>query len=109
MFDRQGETIAYAALRLYGAGRARVSLQLAPQPQHLNVDAAVEDILVDAGRLQKVLAGEGPSGRRQEGHQKRLFALGQGNGAARRVGEPTGAEIKLPAFETVATRGQLVV
>jgi hypothetical protein len=47
--------VADAALGPDDARRAGIDLQLAPQPQDLHIDAAVEYILVDAGRSQKVL------------------------------------------------------
>src|SRR5580704_18865099 len=57
-FDGQRKHVADAAFGQDDARRIWIGLQLAPQAQHLNVDAAIEDILVDAGRLQKVLAGK---------------------------------------------------
>src|ERR1700724_1599713 len=56
--DRQGEHVADAALCPDDAGRARIAFQLAPQPQDLHVDAAVEDIFMNAGRLKQILAAE---------------------------------------------------
>src|SRR5580700_6369820 len=56
--DRQSAQVAETALRLDDTGRSRIGLELAPQPQDLHVDAAVEHILVHAGRLQKMLAGK---------------------------------------------------
>ena len=56
-FDVQREYVANAAFGQDDTRRVWIGLQLAPQAQHLNVDAAIEDIFVDAGRLQKVLAG----------------------------------------------------
>ena len=53
---RQCEHVAYSALGLNNAWRARIGLQLAPQSQDLNVDAPVEDIFVDARCLQQVFA-----------------------------------------------------
>ena len=55
-FDGQRKHVANAAFGQDDARRA-IGLQLAPQAQHLNVDTTIEDIFVDAGRLQKVLAG----------------------------------------------------
>jgi hypothetical protein len=49
---RNGEYISEAALGLDDARRARIALELAPQAENLHIDAAVEDILVNAGRLQ---------------------------------------------------------
>ena len=57
-FDRQREHVADAALCLDDAGRARIAFQFAPQPQDLYVDATVEDIFMNAGRLKQILAAE---------------------------------------------------
>jgi hypothetical protein len=56
-FDGQRKYVANAAFGQDDARRVWIGLQLAPQAQDLHVDAAIEDIFVDAGRLQKVLAG----------------------------------------------------
>ena len=53
-----GHEVADAALCLDDAGRARIAFQFAPQPQHLYVDATVEDIFLNAGRLKQILAAE---------------------------------------------------
>lgn len=57
------ENIADAALGLNDARRSRIAPQLAPQPQHLNVDAAIENIFMNGGRLKQMLAGQGALGR----------------------------------------------
>src|ERR1700730_16704257 len=79
-FDRQGKDVTDAALRADDMGRAGIGLELASQPQDLHVDAAVEHILVNAGRLQKVLAGKRPQRRVEKGDQQGVFALGQRDG-----------------------------
>jgi hypothetical protein len=43
--DGQGKHIPDAALGLDDAGRVEPGLQLAPQPQNVDIDAAVEEIL----------------------------------------------------------------
>ena len=55
-FDRQSAHVADTALGLDDARCAWIGLELAAQAQDLHVDAAVEHILVHAGRLQQVLA-----------------------------------------------------
>lgn len=50
-FDGWTEDIAEAAFGLDDLRRAGIGLQLATEPQHLHIDAAVEDILVDPGGL----------------------------------------------------------
>jgi len=49
---RNGEYISDAALGLDDARCARIALELTPQAENLHIDAAVEDIFVNAGRLQ---------------------------------------------------------
>jgi len=67
--NRQGEHVADASLRPDDARRAGVGLELAPQPQDLHIDGAVEDIFVHAGRLQQVLAAERSLRRVEKGDQ----------------------------------------
>ena len=56
-FDGQRKYVANAAFGQDDARRVWIGLQLAPQAQYLNVDTTIEDIFMDPGRLQKVLAG----------------------------------------------------
>jgi hypothetical protein len=51
--DRQREDISDAAFGPDQPCRARIDLQLAPQPQDLHVDAAIENILVNTGSLKR--------------------------------------------------------
>jgi hypothetical protein len=51
--DRQREHVANAALGLNHARCTGISLQLAPQPQDLDIDAAIENILVNSGGCNK--------------------------------------------------------
>jgi hypothetical protein len=55
-FDRQHEDVADAALRLDCAWGTRIDLQFTPQLQDLDIDAPIEDMFVDRGGLQQVLA-----------------------------------------------------
>jgi len=55
-FHWQSENIAKAALGLDHAWRTRTYLQFAPQPQNLNVDAPIENVLMDARRLQQMFS-----------------------------------------------------
>ncbi len=50
--DRKCEDIAEAALSLDDAWRTRIDLQFAPKSQNLDVDAPIEDILMDSRGLQ---------------------------------------------------------
>ncbi len=51
-FDGQHEDIPYATLGANDTRGARVCLKFATQAQDLHIDAAVEDVLVHASRLQ---------------------------------------------------------
>jgi hypothetical protein len=53
---RNGEYVSDTALGLDDARCVRVAFELAAQAKNLHVDAAVEDILVNAGRLQQMIA-----------------------------------------------------
>ena len=57
-FDRKREDVADAALGADDGRCAGIGLQLAAQAQHLHVDTTVEDVFVNARRLQKMLAGK---------------------------------------------------
>ncbi len=50
-FDRKREYVTDAALRLNDARHAGVDFKFAPQAEHLHIDAAIEDVFVNAGRL----------------------------------------------------------
>jgi hypothetical protein len=56
--DRNRKHISDAAFGLDYARRALVAFKLASEAQDLHVDAAIEDVLVHARRLQQVLAAE---------------------------------------------------
>ena len=101
--DRQREHVADAALGSNDLRRTRIGLELAPQPQDLHVDAAIENVLVHTGCLQQLLAAERPLGRIEKGGQQSVFALGQRNLGPAEVGEPPSPPIDLPAAETVST------
>jgi hypothetical protein len=57
--------------------RVWIGLQLAPQAQYLHVDAAIEDIFVDPGRLKKVFAGKRSLRSVEKRNQQRILAFGQ--------------------------------
>src|SRR5260221_13341390 len=75
LLDRNCKDIADAAFGLDDTWRLRVCLQFAPQPQHLNIDAAIEDVFVEPGRLQQMLARKRPFRRIEEGQQQGVFAF----------------------------------
>ena len=95
---RQGEDVADAALGLDDPRRARIGLQLAPQPQHLNIDAAIEDVFVEPGRLQQILARKRSLRRIEEGQQQGVLAFAQGNRPFLRIGQTPAATIKPSPF-----------
>src|ERR1700676_3965261 len=76
-FDRQREGIANAALGLNQTRFTGIGLQFTPQPQHLDIDAAIENIFVDSGSLQQMLPRERPLRRFEKSQQQRIFALAQ--------------------------------
>src|SRR6186713_1905435 len=76
-FDRQREYIADPPLGLDHARRTRIDLKLAPQPQYLDIDASIKNILVNPGSLQQMLARQRPLRRFEERQQQRILALAQ--------------------------------
>src|SRR5580692_5227231 len=78
-FDGQRKYVANAAFGQDEARRVWIGLQLAPQPQYLHVDTAIEDIFVNPGRLQKVLAGKRSLRSIEKRKQQRILAFGQCN------------------------------
>jgi hypothetical protein len=90
--------IADAAFGLDDTWRFRVCLQFAPQPQHLDIDAAIEDVFVEPGGLQQMLARKRPLWRVEERQQEGVLAFTQGNRPFLRIDEAPAATIKpLPA------------
>ena len=99
---RQCEHVAYSALGLNNAWRARIGLQLAPQPQDLNVDAPVENILVDARCLQQVFAGQRSLRRLEERQQQGILTLAQRNLVAIGIEQLSATAFERPTVETVS-------
>jgi hypothetical protein len=75
--NRNGEHISYTAFGLDDARPARVAFELAPQAKNLNVDAAIENILMHARGLQQVLPAERALRRIEKGDQQGVLAFGQ--------------------------------
>src|ERR1700687_5108973 len=100
-FYRQREDIADAALSLDHARCTRIDLQFAPQPQDLDIDASIENIVVHSGGLKQMLPRERPLRRFEKGQQQRILAFAQRD--RRRIGidESTVTPFKLPAAESV--------
>ena len=75
--DRLRKDVSDAPLGLDELRRARILFELAAKAKDLHVDAAIEDVFVHAGRLQKMLAAERALGSVEEGDEQRIFAFGQ--------------------------------
>src|SRR5690606_2741429 len=73
--DVSREDIADATLGPDEAWLRWIGLQLAAEAQHLNVDAAIEDVLVSPRRLQQVLARQRPARCGKKGDEKVVLAL----------------------------------
>src|SRR5262245_49676136 len=102
-FYRERENIADAALGLDDSWRARIDLELASQPQHLDIDAAIENVLVHPRRLQQILPRQRPLGCFEKGDQQRVLALAQRNRGSIRIEELPAAPLQHPPVEPVAT------
>src|SRR6476660_9546928 len=83
---RNGEYVSDTALGLDDARCAGVAFELAAQAKNLHVDAAVEDILVNAGRLQQMIATKRPQWRFEKGEQHCILTVRQCDLSAGRVG-----------------------
>src|SRR4051812_26980468 len=101
-FNGCTEDISDATLGLDEARRARIAFELAPQAENLHVDAAIENILVNACGLQQVFTAEWALWRIEEGQQQRMLALGQGHQSAGRIGEPPRLAVELPPTKSIA-------
>ena len=101
-FDRGCENIADAALRLNNAWRTGIDLQLASQPQDLDVDASIEDILMYPRGLQQALSRKRSPRGFQEGEQQGIFALAQRDRGRTGVDELSAAAIENPPVKPVA-------
>src|SRR6202795_1295522 len=101
-FDGQRKYVANATFGQDDARRVWIGLQLAPQAQYLHVDTTIEDIFMDPGRLQKVLAGKRSLRSIEKRKQKRVFALGQCNRDSAGISEVPDAPVKLPAAKSAA-------
>src|ERR1700716_1283445 len=100
-FDRQREDIADAALRLDHPRCTRINLQFAPQPQDLDIDASIENILVNSSGLQQMLPRERPLRRFEKRQQQRILTFAQRDRGRIGINESSAATLKLPAVEPV--------
>ena len=76
-FHLTGEHISHASLGLNDLRCARVVLQFAAKAENLHVNAPIEHVLVDPGRLQKILSAKRPLRSAEERDKQRVFAFGQ--------------------------------
>jgi hypothetical protein len=81
------------------ARHVRVGLQLATQPQNLDVNAAIEDILVYTGRVQEVFAADWSLRSIQERDKQRVLFLRHRHHISVSVGQASRAAVKLPIAE----------
>ena len=100
--DLPGKHISDAALGLDHLRRAWIVLQFAAKAESLHVNARIEHVFVDSGCLQKLLSAKRPLGSVEERDEQRVFAFGHRNVRAIRIGEPSGAQIELPAGKPIA-------
>jgi len=101
LFDRNCKDIANAAFGPDDAWCLRIYLQLAPQPKHPNIDAAIEDVFVEPDRLQQILARKRSPRRIEEGQQQGVLTFAQGNRPLLWIGQSPAATIKSPTVEPV--------
>ena len=102
--DWQREHIADAALSPDRAWCTRIDLQFAPQPQHLDVDAPIENFFVNSvGGLQQMLPRQRPLRCPEKREQQRILTFSQRD--RRRVGieESPATAFELPAVESIPT------
>src|SRR5260370_9349551 len=100
--DWNSKHISDATLGLDHSRRARVAFELAPEAKDLHVDTAVEDVLVDASRLQQVLAAKRTLRRLEKGDQHCILTLVQCDRGSDRGGELAGLAVELPAGKAKA-------
>jgi hypothetical protein len=101
-FYRQCENIAYPALRPDHPGCARIDLQFAPQAQDLDIDAPIENILVNSSGLQQMFPREGPLGRFEKGQQQRILAFAQRDRIRVWVQDSSATPFEQPTAESVS-------
>src|SRR5216684_2608501 len=102
LFDGNCKDIAEAAFGPDDTWHLRVCLQFPPQPQHLNIDAAIEDVFVEPGRLQQILARKRSLRRIEQGQQQGVLAFAKGHRPFLRIDEAPAATIKPPSAELVS-------
>ena len=101
-FDRRVEDVAGAAFGLDVFGLRRIRLDLATQPQDLDVDRAIVDFrVVQARKIEELFARKHPLRRRAERLQQAEFAVAQLDALAAGSGQPARAQIQFPSGESI--------
>src|SRR5512135_673938 len=94
--NRNGEYVSNAPFGPDDARGAGIAFELTSEAKNLHVNATVEDILVNTGRLQQVLATQRTLRRFEKGKQHGILAFGQRDRYARRVGKLSNSTVELP-------------
>ena len=94
---RQGKDVADPALGLDHIGHARVALQLPAQPQDLDINAPVEDIFVNPGRLQKMKPRQWTLRCLKKRDQESILSLRKHDVLTIRIEQAAGSAVQLPA------------
>jgi hypothetical protein len=100
----QYKRVADATLGPDDLRHTRIGLQLAPQSQDLDIDAAVENVFVYPGCVQKLFSAESTLRRIEKGRQQRIFPFGQGDLGSAGIDKTAETPIELPAAELGSTQ-----
>ena len=96
------EDVARAALGHDELGLRGIPLDLAPQPQNLNVDRAVIDlVVVHAARLEELISGENSFRRGEQRREQIEFAIRQSDMSPLFAPEAPRAQVELELGEPV--------
>ena len=90
-FHLLGEHISDASFGLNDLRCARIVLQFAANAKNLHVNATIEHVFVNPGRLQKMLSAKRALWSVEEGDKQRIFAFGQRDIRAIWIGKLSGA------------------
>src|SRR5215471_6785150 len=99
---RPRKNIADAALGPDHARCIGINLQLAPQSKDLNIDAPIEDIFMNSGRIQQMLACKRSLRCFQERQQQSILAFAQRDRCFMGVYESSATTLEPPAIEPIA-------
>ena len=103
-FDGTIEDVADTAFRHDEFRFRRIFFDFPAKPQNLNVDRSVVDfIVVDAARLQQLIAGKNPLGSGQQCSEQVELAVGQCNVSAVTRLEASCAQVEFELSESVGS------